>query len=133
MLVVRFVPRDVPLRPVAAVAAGSASRALARRLLARTDGELAALRGVAGRELILVQGDDLPWVDGVIYLGVDPDAPSLLVPTTHAFDAPPALVERALTTRFHGAKPPLAVVDERLVVPCAHARPLSRALLEGRA
>ncbi|MCB9564908.1 MAG: hypothetical protein H6708_31365 [Kofleriaceae bacterium] len=52
--------------------------------------------------MLAVVGDAarLPWVDGVAYLGRDLAAPSLLVPTTLAPDAPPALVERALRARL---------------------------------
>ena len=36
-----------------------------RRLL---DGELAGLSGVAGEDLLVVIGPELPWVDGAVYL-----------------------------------------------------------------
>src|SRR5262249_18847627 len=74
-------PRAVPLAPCAVYAEGEAARALVRRLLARTDEELARLRGVAAASLVLILGEDLPWVDGARYLGADPLALALLLPT----------------------------------------------------
>jgi hypothetical protein len=130
--------RDEPLAVVGAAAAGDAARALATRVLARTDEALAKLRGVASARssdtvAIVVLGDaaDLPWLDGIVYLGRDPRAPSLLVPTFLEPDVPIELVERALLRRAHPG--PLAVVplaplapSPSLVVPCGAALALAR-------
>lgn len=108
---VRWLPRPEPLAPAAAMATGAAVRRLAARLLWREDGALARLRGVAGPDLLLLLGpaEELPWIDGVSYLGVDPAAPALLLPTTLAPSVPPALLERALL-RGPGREPPLALL-----------------------
>lgn len=129
----RIVPRGEPLDPVCAIALGAPAVALARRLLALEDARLATMRGVAStsaaRGLLAIMGDDLPWVDGITYLGRDPAAPRLLLPTTLATDLPVALVERALLRAHPGA--PLAVLlHEGVVVPLADALPIERAKLE---
>ena len=125
-------PRGEPLTPTAVAARGQAAFALTRRLLARDDAALAALRGVAGADTLLVIGtaDLLPWTDGAVYLGRDPQAPALLLPT-HAEPAVcAALFERALRAAFPENSPPLAVLPaERIVVSANAARPISRAVL----
>ena len=126
-----FTPRRRPLEPIAVAARGDAAQRLQRRLLTASDEVLERLEGVAGPELLLVLGpaDLLPWVDGAIYLGRDPGAPSLAMPTTHQPSCPPALLERALNTR--GFASPLAILLEPpLVVPLRAARPIARATLE---
>jgi hypothetical protein len=129
-LPVAFHPRAAPLAPLGATARGPAARALAERLLARDDDALAALSGVASPDRLIVLGpaDALPWVDGVVYLGRDPQAPALLLPTALAPDAPPALLERAVLARVSAA--PVAVLaDPPALASLAAARPLDRARL----
>jgi hypothetical protein len=128
----RFVARPTPLPPSAAVAEGAAARRLAERLLARTDDALVRLAGAAGPGIIAVIGaaEDLPWVDGVLYLGRDPDAPALLLPTALSPDAPLPLWERALLSATGAASPPRAVLPGPLrVLPLGGARPVQRAAL----
>ncbi len=127
-----WAPRVEPLPPIAAAGAGSVAHALARRLLAAEDASLATLSGVAARGFLLVlgRGDSLPWVDGISYLGRDPEAPLLLVPTTLAPSVPAELVERALVRRA-SRDPPIAVLPEHgIVASAAAARALSRRALE---
>ena len=124
-------PRSAPLEPVGMAARGEAARALARRLLARSDEDLARLTGVAGQDLILVLGDSalLPWVEGAAYLGRDARAPSLLLPTNREPTVPLSLLERALVARALRVKaePPLAVLlDPLLLASALEARPLVR-------
>lgn len=126
-------PRDEPLAPLAVAARGSAARALAARLARCDDAALARLTGVAGPSLLIALGDGhaLPWVDGVAYLGRDPRAPSLLVPTALAPDVPIALLERALLGRGEGIAAPIAVlVGPPALVGLGAARPIGRAPLE---
>jgi hypothetical protein len=131
-------PRARPLEPTAVFAAGPAAAALLRRLGQRSEEALGALRGVAAAPgsalpFVLVLGEAalLPWADGVLYLGRDPAAPSLLLPTAASPLVPLALVERALLQRAPAQPPPLAVLPAPwgLVVPVGEARPLSRARL----
>jgi hypothetical protein len=130
--------REPPLAPLAVVARGPVAQRLAARLLRREDAALGALAGVAGEGLLLLLGeaDALPWEDGVEYLGRDPAAPRLLLPTRHAPDVPAALLERALldlpgaeapgAPAAGGTRAPLAVLREGLTVSARAARALSR-------
>jgi hypothetical protein len=95
------------------VARGSGAAALARHLLGtRDEAALARLSGVRGPGLLLVLGReaDLPWIDGIVYLGKDPAAPSLLLPSALEPDVPPALLERAILARAFALEAPIAVL-----------------------
>lgn len=125
-------PRAEPLAPAAVVAADAVAPRLVDRLLALADDALARLRGVANASLVVLTGDptDLPWLDGVVYLGRDPAAPTMYIPTTLEPSVPAALLERALRRRSPTLTPPLAVLlDPPRLVSLADARPLSRARL----
>jgi hypothetical protein len=130
---VGWTPREEPLLPCAAAAWAAAARAMAERLLGLDDATLGRLSGVAGAGVVVVLGEaaDLPWVDGVSYLGRDAAAPSLLLPTNARPSVPVALFERALAGRFPRSAPPLAVLaPEAKVVSCAAALSLSRGRIE---
>ena len=118
-----FRPRAEPL-PARAVVGG---KALARRMLARPDAELHRLQVVVsgGRLVALAPAELLAWADGATYLGSDPRAPELLMPTTQEPDVHPQLLERALR-RLKGAEEgPLAVIAGE-VIPLGLAAPPSR-------
>ena len=72
-------------------------RRLARRCLARG---VQGLAGVAGEGVLILLGTDLPWADGAVYLGRDPRAPGLLLPTLLSPDVPLDLLERAVARRM---------------------------------
>jgi len=104
------------------------------RLLQLPEEQLARLRGVGGVDFLLVLGavEDLPWCDGVHYLGREPGTPELLSPCAETSNVPPALLLHALSERFESAhlRTPIAVsFDPALVVPVADAQPLSQSLL----
>jgi hypothetical protein len=122
-----FTVSDRP-RPIeAALAHGGAASRLAARLLALDDAKLQTLRGVGAPSLLIVAGDDLPWVDGVVYLGRDRAAPQLYLPTTHEPAVPSSLIARAISRRYPRLPPPFAVLDEpRLIVSLAAAGPIDR-------
>ena len=127
-----LVARAEPLRASAAVAEGEAAGRLARRLLALPDAALARLAGVAGEDLLVILGveDELPWVDGIRYLGRDPDAPTLLLPTVRTTALPLPLVERALAAAAPAGAAPLAMLTDPLrLVPVGGARPVQRSRL----
>lgn len=126
---VTWQPREKPLAPVAAAAAGGVAGNLVRRLLAEGEEGLARCSGVAGPGLLLVLAaeSDLPWVDGVVYLGRDPEAPALLLPVHRRPAVPLPLFERALLNAFPAARPPVAVLVEPAVcASVAAARPIVR-------
>ncbi|HVJ19800.1 MAG TPA: hypothetical protein VM686_30500 [Polyangiaceae bacterium] len=133
MIELRVVPRVEPLVACAAIGVGDAARGLGERLLRLSDSERARLRGAAGTDFVLVCGAeaDLPWCDGIGYLGRDPAAPGLLLPTTLTVDVPAALFERALARRLENVPQPWVVwFSPWLVVPAGVARSLARKPLE---
>jgi len=128
---IRWTPRDCPLLPVAVAGQGETSLRLARRLLQMEDESLAQLEGVAGRKLIVVQGrlELLPWAHGVQYLGSDPAAPSLLVPTNYQPSLPPELLARAIGGKVSVAGLISVLPEPWLLVPMRNARAVSRQTL----
>ncbi len=126
--------REPPLAARAVAAWGEAARRLASHLLELDHAAMGRFSGVAGKNSIVLLGDEtnLPWVDGVLYLGRDPLAPALLLPTQIEPAVPAAnLLERALLNRFSKYKPPLAVLPDTLtVISCYEARQLTRSRIE---
>jgi hypothetical protein len=128
-LALTWAPRAVPLDARAVAATGATAAALGARLAALDDDALAGLAAVAGAGVLIAIGPDLPWCDGVVYLGSDPAAPSLLVPTARVPSVPAPLLERAVRARV-AATGPIAVVPAPLrLVPCGAARAIDRARL----
>jgi len=134
MLRVGQAPRLHPLVPCAAVALGPGARTFLARLLQLPEEQLQRMRGVAGNDFLLVLGacEDLPWCDGLRYLGREPGTPELLLPCAETSNVPTALLLRALSERFKSEhlRAPFAVSFEpALVVPLADTQPLSQSLL----
>lgn len=128
-----WLPREPPLNPIALAGIGAVAEALLRRLLRLDDSALASLSGVRGPGLLLILGEEsaLPWVDDAVWLGRDPAAPSLLLPTAWAPAVPLDLYERAVRARALTAAGALAVLPRPgLLVPTGAARPLDRAGLQ---
>lgn len=128
-------PRAAPRAVTALAAEGPVAAALRLRLLSLPDEALSALRGVASADRIILLGaaPRLPWIDGLIYLGRCPEAPTLLLPTALDATVPIGLLERALAARLAPLAPPFALWPslrgETLACSLAEARPLDRALL----
>jgi hypothetical protein len=130
------------LQPCAALTTGAAAVAMVRRLRSLDDEGLSCLTGAGfGREVLVFCGpaEYLPWVDGVVYLGMDERAPSLRLPTAlEPVGAPLPLFERGLRLAFPeaAAAGPLGVAPSEsgepplLVLPLGRCLPLSRARLE---
>lgn len=126
-----WIAREPPLEPCAAVARGPARARLIEALLRRAD--LEGLSGVAGTDVVIVIGaaEELPWVDGVVYLGRDPAAPAVLLPTALAPAVPVDLLQGAVLARCAEGSAPVAVLrDPAALVPTGAARPLARHRLE---
>ena len=125
-----WTPRDVPLPAAAVLGVGTVALALARALSQRPELlELAEV--VAGRELICVRAPTelLPWADGVIYLGREPTAPDLYIPTTLVPSVPAELLLTACIRTGHAA--PLCVLPQpRSIVSLARARRVDPPALE---
>lgn len=137
--------RDVPLAPVVVLAESDAALALARRALETlNEPDAPRLLGVAAREpvplvALLGPSEELPWVDGARYFGIEPGAPRLRLSTTHgpAIDdgtvLPSALLERALVAQLGAtAKGPFVVTTRAgnpHLISLATARPIEASLL----
>lgn len=124
-----WVPREPPLVAGGVVGRGDVAVRLVERLLA---GDLADLEGVGGDGLVVVLGpqDRLPWVDGASYLGRDPEAPALWLPTRVSPTVPVDWLQGAVL-RICPVGAPIAVLAEpSALVPLGAARPLVRARLE---
>ena len=50
----------------------------------------------ASGDAVLILGSDLPWIDGLVWLGRDPRAPELLLPTRYEPPVHPGLIARRL-------------------------------------
>jgi hypothetical protein len=123
-------PRELPLEPCAVVATGDTVRRLAARLLELGDEALRPLRtaGSARALVVLAALENLPWADGVRYVGRDPRAPGLLWPTSSEPTLPAALVERALRSTLSTAATHV-VLPEGLLIPTELARAPDRETL----
>lgn len=129
---VKWIDRPRVLAPIAACAHGPAAEALAAKLSTWPADRLAKLSGVAAKTpewtiVVLARNEDqLPWVDGIRYLGKDPLAPKLLLPTAEQPDVPLGLFERAITEKA-GIAGPLAVLAPPLasIISLHSALPLS--------
>lgn len=124
-------PRAEPLEARAVVAERDVARRLAIRLLALGEIAQRRLRLVIAEDTLVVLGasDELPWVDGVQYLGAEPSSPSMLIPTTRETSPSSVLIERALRRVNHLPDGPFALTSFERVMPLRHAVPVTRAAL----
>jgi hypothetical protein len=140
MSTVTWIDRERVLSPLAACARGEQTLALANKLYSWTADRLAKLSGVATADALVVLAkleDDLPWIDGIKYLGKDPLAPQLLLPTASRPDVHASLFERAITQKARTIgliavlpDPPPAIIPLRNALPLSHTK--LRELLEHR-
>jgi hypothetical protein len=111
-------PREFALAPQAVAACNSVlAKAMAAKLLKRNDDELRTLQCVAGSSVLFVIGDesDLPWLDGVVYIGQERNS-TIYVPTMLQASAPLPLLERALLSANPTLMPPIAVLPNASLV-----------------
>ena len=101
---------------------------MAQRLLRDPD-SLSQYKAVAAPGLLVVLGEALPWVDGVVYLGHDVEAPSLLFPTNLEPSIPAALLERSLAVVHNVHGPCALLLDPPAIVPISEARNISEVSL----
>ncbi|MEZ4322005.1 MAG: hypothetical protein R3F61_31325 [Myxococcota bacterium] len=120
MIPVDWAPRDPPLLPLGVAGRGDVAARLARRVLASRGAP--GWRAVVGDRLLVVLGDALPWVDGVVYLGADPRAPRLLHDSRLMPSVPPDLLARRIHARVPGLVAWLHAPD--VLVPLADAEPI---------
>jgi MoxR-vWA-beta-propeller ternary system domain bpX5 len=117
------------LQPSALIAFGDSAIRLRKKLLSFDDEKLSNLQGVFADNLLFVAGetDNLPWIDGGIYLGKDVNAPSIFLPTNLRPTIPIDLFEKALLSKF-AAQKPFAVIENQ-IIPIGKMRPISRRIL----
>ena len=83
---------EPPLSPVAVAGHGTVGTQLAARATATPNWE-----SIQFSEWCVVIGDQLPWIDGVIYLGLLPGTTDVLIPVHHRPQLHPDLVARVAT------------------------------------
>ncbi len=114
--------RVEPLTPIGLCVRGEAARRLARRLIAQPRN----LVGVHTRDALILLGDDLPWVDGVVYLGKEHPLDAVLLPTHLQPDWPASWIAQALQRQ---STAPWAVLPD-LIVGLSRASRLEAHILE---
>lgn len=85
--------------------------------------------GAPGLLVILGEEKQLPWVDGVVYLGHDSQSPSLLFPTNLEPSVPAALLQRSLAVVHKNNGPCALLLDPPSIVPLSEARTIAQASL----
>ena len=127
--------RSPALPAVGAIARGEVAVATLAALLRLDDDALGALSGVRAQETVVIlassEGAELPWADGIVYLGVDPEAPALLLPARLRPSVHPQLLERAILSKMPPESAPVALsLPSGSLFGLACARPLSRPKLQ---
>ena len=108
--------REAPLPPQGVLGHGEVARTLGRRVLARHS---SAWDVLATDDLLVVLGDDLPWADGVTYLGKCPVISGLWWPTTHVTQVHPAIIAQ----RIRRTTPLPAALTPGCLIALHEARP----------
>jgi hypothetical protein len=132
-IAVSFCTREDALVALGVVAHLGVAQKLAQRLLRYDDATLGQLRAVASKDTLIVLGPTklLPWVDGVSYLGQDPSALLLLLPTAVRPELPIDAFEQAVIRKAGKKRPPIVVLDDPpLIISAAEAQPIARERLE---
>lgn len=117
------------LAPSAVIAFDAAAKKLKEKLVALDDEKLDLMQGVFAENLLFIAGaeENLPWTDGVSYLGKDALAPQIFLPTNRRPDVPLDLFEKKLLQNF-AAQKPFAVLENK-IIPIGKMRPVSRKIL----
>jgi hypothetical protein len=129
LLEIKWQNRFDSLQPAALVVFGVSMIRLKDRLLLLDDEKLSNLQGVFAENLLFITGetDNLPWIDGGIYLGKDQNAPAIFLPTNLRPNMPIDLFEKMLLRKFAGQKP-FAVIENQ-IIPVGKMRPISQRIL----
>ena len=99
MQVLAWAQRDQALAPAGMVALGAVKARLLAQLRKLDAQAQARLSIVATRDMLVVLGADLPWVDGARYCAPDPRVRNLWLPTSMAPRLAPDLLRRSVTAR----------------------------------
>jgi len=114
--------RRYPLTVAGVVGLGPVARALGARLWRRG---LDGFEGVAGPGVLAILGDAPPWADGAVFIGREPEAPGVWLPTARTLSVHPALLARRLQQDGH--RGPVAVL-EQCIIPLGEARSIDPTL-----
>ena len=104
---VRWETAEPPLSPVAVAGRGAVGERLVERATVTPRWDV-----VRFSEWCVLIGDELPWIDGVIYLGVLPGTSNVLVPVHRRPQLHPDLVMRAVTSIVGGPSGRVAVIPD---------------------
>ena len=123
--------RAEPLEPAGVVACDEVALKLASKMLHRTSEELSALSALAtDRELVVLgKREDLPWANGVCYVGRCPEAPALFLPTILDCTPHPQLVLTRLLVELKEA-PVLVCPSLSLMMSVAQTTMISSSALK---
>lgn len=129
LLEIKWKNRFDSLQPLALIAFNESAIHLKEKLLSFDDERLFGLQGVFAENLLFIAGvsENLPWIDGGIYLGKDENAPSIFLPTNLRPAMPIDLFEKSLLHKFSGQRP-FAVIKNQ-IIPVGKMRPISRNVL----
>ncbi len=129
MLEIKWQNRFDSLQPLALIAFDDSAIRLKEKLLTFDDEKLLNLQGVFAENLLFITGksENLPWIDGGIYLGKDQNAPTIFLPTNLRPTIPIDLFEKSLLRKFVAQKP-FAVVKNK-IIPIGKMLPISRKIL----
>lgn len=129
LLEIKWQNRFDSLEPLALIAFDESVIHLKEKLLTFDDERLSALQGVFAENLLFIAGasENLPWINGGIYLGKDEIAPSIYLPTNLRPTMPIDLFEKSLLHKFSEQRP-FAVVKNQ-IIPVGKMRPISKNIL----
>jgi len=111
------------------VGRGEVGCQLLEKCLRFDDGRLRAYEGVAANDIVLIKSSqELPWVKEALYLGRDPLAPHLYVPTNLQPDLSMALFDKAIY-RKSGVAPVAVLPYYSALIPLTGLLALNRGVI----
>ncbi len=126
---ITWIERENPLPPAAVSAFGDCALNLVSLLLKRDEKSLNSLNGGFFKDMVFFTGDtnSLPWCDGVVYYGIDCDAPTLLLPTLLRPSVNSGFLEKAIRIPDHSQY--LVIPEKNLFLSTNGALPLDKEIL----
>lgn len=125
---VNWKSRRKPLDAIAVAGRGVTKLIIMERLRRRAPSDLIGLHLITFNDYFVILGDpcNLPWATGAIYMGRDPKAPNLLLPTMLEPTLSTNVLERVLSNYSGYTATAIAVFARPLyIMPIVDARPLT--------
>lgn len=97
-----------------AVASGQSMKPLIHKLLDMSKEQFQLYSGIYAPDIMLIAGPNLPWVDGIQYLGKHSEAPNLLLPTNLQCNVPLSILDKAVCQLE--VEPPIAILPKNNTV-----------------